>query len=173
MLRTKNIILLSSVVALSCHAEGSANHSPESLAQFFDQLEGNWRCEGGTSRGKETAANISFSPSYDAKVYEYRQTATKGHESKIGSMWAYDQANQTLVVSRHYINGQNVNFDLFAGETWENNKLVLHAKPLWGKLWAENRFTYEFKNSNYFELTWEVNRGEWKMGDYLHCNRVD
>ena len=149
----------------------SNEQSPQSLKKFFNQLEGNWQCIGASAQGTQTSADISFKQSQGEGVYTYIQQGTSGHTNTIASSWAFDQSYKNLLISRHYINESGASLDIYVGELWHKNKLVINAKALWKPLWAENRFTYEFKNKNSFKLLWEVNSDGWKTGDTLDCNR--
>jgi len=142
------------------------------LRQFFSNIEGEWQCKGATAKGKETAANISFTSDSTGKVYTYTQVGTKGHTNTLTSTWAFDKPMKNLIVSRRYISPDGVNSDMYLGDTWTSTSLTLVAKELWVDLWAENRFLYEVQDDGKFKVTWEVKReGAWKMGDYLLCDK--
>lgn len=169
----RKLALMTALLGLgSATAIAEPEHDAAVLEQFFSNLEGKWQCEGGTAKGKETAASISFMPDPTGKIYTYTQIGTKGHTNTLTGTWAFDAPMKNLVVSRRYISPDGVYSDMFLGDTWTATSLTLDAKALWLDLWAENRFLYEIHEDGKFKVTWEVQRdGTWKMGDYLLCDK--
>jgi len=134
-------------------------------------MTGQWDCNGETSKGMDTSAKITFTKSFDENVFLLTQQGTKGHTNKLGSTWAYDLTFENLIVSRHYITEKGVDIAMFSGSSWDESQLILEARELWKPLWAENRFIYQLSGSNRLNITWEVKKDSWKMGDYLECTR--
>lgn len=150
-------------------SQTQAQGSSTDLAALFENMSGEWHCKGATAKGKETAATITIEPNYEGKVLVYRHKGLVGHTNESISIWSYDKPNENLVVARHFITKDGNFADVFAGETWTKDRLVLQAKTLWQPLWAENRFTYEIESDKKMRVVWEIKKDDWEMGDYLNC----
>ncbi|MCK0069261.1 hypothetical protein [Kordiimonas laminariae] len=174
----KNIaLIIMGLTSLEAVADDQTvnQRDPAKLAQFMNNLSGQWNCEGGTAGGTKTAATIEFKGKHNNQVYTFTQVGTKGHTNTLESVWAYDAPNQNLIVSRRYMSPTGVSTDMFEAESWDATTLLLNARELWSPLFAEHRFLFQINSSEKLEVTWEVKRGEngYKMGDYLSCKKSD
>ena len=172
MLRSRlPIAVLLLLIPLTAAAQSDSAADPEALASLFQNMVGEWQCTGSASKGLSTASNISITAEHGGQVLVYSHVGLEGHTNRSVSIWSFDKPNQGLVVARQFVTTDGNFADVFAGEQWTENTLVLEARELWAPLWSENRFLYDLSRPGVMEIRWEIKKDDWELGDEKVCRR--
>lgn len=157
----------------STEATAVAKAEPGDVSTLFAGLRGEWNCKGAFANGKPLEADLSFSPALGGRGLRYVHVDRSPNTYRQESVWGFDKDSGQLA-SLAYISfsGPLPSAALYIAASVTDTSATLVHQKLFSDPFAPNRFRYDVTGKDKLGMVWEVRRdNEWRMGDYLKCDR--
>jgi hypothetical protein len=147
----------------------------EESAALFLAIEGSWSCAGAFANGKPLASDLTFTATLDGRGLHYSHVDRAPNVYRQQAVWGHDKETGQMVslAFTAFPPEPMPSAAMYQADSVTKNSVRLIHKRLLSDPFAPNRFTYTVEGTNKLNMVWEVSRkeGEWKMGDYLNCDR--
>lgn len=173
--------ILATILLLAFQA---SNHPPAPPAPhprqgeartFLAAIEGQWRCDGASGRGRPIEADLSFTGIFDGLGVRYVHVVRGSNAYRQESHWGLDRESGHIVSLA--LAGRppaEPGGAFYVAELWGEDFAMFTHRSLLSDPFAPNRFAYRIADDR-LRMEWEIarNGGDWEMGDFLDCDRVE
>ena len=144
----------------------------------FKNLAGSWQCAGAFADGEEITAKVVFSIDASQQMLSYLHQGTSNSnygKYRYSAQWTYINESDLILSTGYTLSKKGNAVWLYESKEYTQHSITLYAEAFRKKLDVDNKATFTLKADGSLYHTWQFKdpKGQWQIGDYLQCHRLE